>query len=107
MGLISLAQLKRHLRILHDDEDDELQDLADNASAVVVDYLKKPEGTWTEATDQTPSDAPGVVKTAVLLQAGDLYEHRGDEDHKMAPADGYLIPPVTRLLHRMRDPAYA
>jgi len=87
---------------------------ADQASAIVVDYLKRPfddgprldpriyypPGTepapvpWTEAT------TPTLVKAAILTVLTSLYDGR-------TPDDDLLSPFVLSLLHRWRDPALA
>jgi hypothetical protein len=87
---------------------------AEQASAIVVDYLKRPfddgptaqpliyypPGTpqpvvpWTEAT------TPTLVKAAILTILTALYDGR-------SPMDELLSEPVTSILHRYRDPALA
>lgn len=107
VALVTLQQAKRHLRVLHDDENDDLKDKIQQASEIVVDYIQRPELTWTDASNGTPSDAPMRVQAAVLLVLAGLWEHRGDGEQDYGQADGYLTKPVTALLHRLAKMAYA
>jgi hypothetical protein len=82
---------------------------ADQASAIVVDYLKRPfdDGpaidpriyppgsvAWTEAT------VPTLVKSAILIVLTSLYDGR-------TPDDPLISPDIERILWRYRDPALA
>lgn len=107
VALVTLQQAKRHLRVLHDDENDDLNDKIQQASEIVLDYIQRPELTWTDASNGTPSDAPFRVQAAVLLVLGGLWENRGDEEIEQGQADGYLAKSVTALLHRLSRLAYA
>lgn len=100
--LITLDQLKTHLRIEHDDHDERLQEVIFAASAIVLDYLKMPEGTW-ETTSGDPSEVPYVVVAATKLVAGALFENVEGNDEGPQP----LSQTVKDLLHRLRDPALA
>lgn len=111
--LLSLEAAKRHLRIEPEntDDDEDLKVKIEEASAIVIDYIKAPdrerrtgEGapeSWTELT------VPGVIRAAVELVLSKLFDDRnaGDEDNEVAM--GYLTPAVTAILHRYRDPALA
>lgn len=107
VALVTLQQAKRHLRILHDDENDDLQDKIQQSSDIVMDYLQRPDLVWTDASGDTQSDAPFRVQAAVLLVLGGLWENRGDEEMEQGQADGYLAKSVTALLHRLSRLAYA
>lgn len=103
--LITLAEAKDHLRLTWpegDPQDADLQSKMDDAEAVIVDYLKSPDATaWI---------GDRVVRAAILLELGVLWRFRGDdlETHQQPrPADGYLDPTITSLLHRKRMPAIA
>lgn len=100
--LITLDQLKTHLRIENDEHDERLQEVAYAASAIVLDYLKRPEGTW-ENTAGDPDDVPYVVVAATKLVAGALFENLEGNDEGPQP----LSQTVKDLLHRLRDPAFA
>src|SRR5262245_2492186 len=107
MALVSMQEAKTHLRITDDDHDADIQVKADQASAIVVDYLKdRADDTWDETTTPLP------VKAAALFLVGHLYEHRGD-DLATVPGlgannfDEAVWGAVGRLLARFRDPALA
>lgn len=104
-ALLTLADAKMHLRVTHAFEDAYLTQLCDAASDAVLGYLKRP----TPEVDWTASTVPPRVKAALLLLLDDLYANRGADGTTTAPrpADGYLPPRVTALLHRDRDPALA
>jgi hypothetical protein len=98
MALITIEQAKQQLRIDFDDQNADLQMKMEQASEIVVDYLKKPDHGWTDAT------VPKTVQAAILLVLTALFDDRdgsGEGDY-LAP-DG----PVARLLARHRDPAIA
>lgn len=102
MALVTLVEAKSHLRVMHDDEDNDITLRMEAATEIVVDYIKQPDNEWTDA------DAPFLIKAAILLVLADLYENRGDgESPEYGQADGYLTKPVTAILHRYRDPALA
>jgi hypothetical protein len=99
--LLSLAQAKAQLRIAEDDHsrDDEVYEKVEEASAIIIDYLKIPEAeqTWTEDT------VPWHVRAAVKLMLTHLNEHAGDD----MSTDDNLWNAVRRLLERSRDPTLA
>ncbi|GJD41313.1 head-tail connector protein [Methylobacterium bullatum] len=93
-ALISLETAKRHLLIDYDDRDEDIQAKAEEATDIVVDYLKRPDHGWTFET------VPGRVRAAILLTLGVIYEDREGQVDPLSDA-------VRSLLHRMRDPALA
>lgn len=98
MALITLEQAKLQLRI--DDENDEhdehLEELIEDASGIVLDYLKKSETEW-QTTSGEPEEVPRAVISATKLVLQSLFE--GDDEP--------LSQAVKDLLHRYRDPALA
>jgi hypothetical protein len=96
-ALVSLAQAKEHLRIKTSDDDADVYLKVEQASAIILDYLKSRAGDWTADT------APGQVQAATLLMLGHLHENRGDD---MEP-DPMVWQAIERLLMRSRDPALA
>jgi uncharacterized phage protein (predicted DNA packaging) len=64
--MVTLTELKAHLRVEHADEDALIQTYLDAAATAAEDY--------TGVTFTDP--APDPVRAAVLLLAADLYEHR-------------------------------
>jgi uncharacterized phage protein (predicted DNA packaging) len=111
MALLTLDVAKKHLRVDHADDDADITRKIDQASAIVLDYIKKTIGTpdpedpsivdWTDAT------VPPPVAAAVEIMLSKLYDDRAAGDTDNAVAMGYLPKTVTSLLHRYRDPALA
>lgn len=64
--MISLAEAKIHLRVVGDQDNDDIQQKITAADALIRDYL----GFTAEQT------APAPVQAACLLLVGDLYENR-------------------------------
>lgn len=101
MSLVSLAQVKDHLRIPQTttDRDVDVQRRIDQAGAIVSNYLKaQADPTWDEYTTPMP------VQAGVLLVLAHFDEHRGDD---MQQTDEAFWMALERLLTRFRDPALA
>lgn len=96
--LITLAQAKAQLRMLdgEDDRDSEIVLKMEEASDIIVGYLKNADHGWTDRT------VPGHVRAAILLVFTNLWHHRGDDD-----GSDPISPAVVSLLMRDRDPAIA
>lgn len=101
--LVTLDAVKEHLRVTTDADDDDLQRKITQASAIILDYLKSPEG----SADWKADNCPPIVQAAVLFVTGDLYSTREGGEVAQAYALGYLPNYVTSILFRMRDPALA
>lgn len=98
MALISLEEAKRHLRVMHDDDDAEIGDLVESASDMVLDYLKHADTGWDEV------GTPPLIKAATKIILAGLWRDRegtGEGDY-FAPGGA-----VARILARSRDPAIA
>ena len=89
--MISLNELKAHLRIEADDENDYLGMLLRVAEAAVADFC-----------GQSFSDAPEPVRLAVLLFAGYHYAHRENDDRAAHDA---MVTAFHALLWPYRDPS--
>lgn len=106
MAIVDFDTAKEHLRITHNTLDAEILTKLEHASAIVVDYLKKPVGTWElgdvsqHSSGDSGENAPYPVEAATLLVLGALMEGREGEDQILTQA-------VKDLLHRYRDPALA
>lgn len=96
--LITLTQAKHQLHMQEDENDRDSQILLkmQEASDIVVGYLKNPDHGWTDRT------VPGRVRAAILLVFTHLWHHRGDDD-----GSDPISPAVVSLLMRDRDPAIA
>jgi hypothetical protein len=97
MAIIDFDVAKQHLRIDHEYEDELIRMQIEQASAVVVDYLKMPEGSWD--MDSSDAPAPWPVQAAALLVLTTLHEDREGGDP--------ISKAVRDLLIRFRDPALA
>jgi hypothetical protein len=109
--LVSLDQVKEHLRITSDHEDDDLQRKLDQAHALVFDYVRQriaDEDAWQAQIDAwTESTAPAQVLAAIERQCADLYRRRGDDETDLQREPGGLSPDAKSCLYRFRDPALA
>ena len=86
-ALLTLADVKLHCRIDHDDEDSLLGALIATATTAVADYLN---------VTTVDSTAAAPVKSAALLLVGSLYEQResqGDRPYNKNPAFEALLNP--------------
>jgi hypothetical protein len=109
MALITYAQAVSHLKqngVLDalggspPDEDSDLVLKIEQASAMVLIYLKRP-GEWD--IDAIPADDPefALVQAAVLKVLGNLYRFRGDDEKPVAPVSEDIV----AMLSMLRDPA--
>lgn len=97
-ALVTTAEAQRHLRLTDTDMEDEATAAdvalkAEAASYIVIDYIKRPDHEWTD------SDAPFLIKAAILLVLGALFEDR-EGGNPISEA-------VQSVLWRYRDPALA
>lgn len=91
MAAVTLDELKRHLRIDTNDEDEYLADLMTHAEAACADFCLR---------DALPIPAPLPAKRAVLLYAGYLYADREGWDRDKAEA---MLTVARSLLWPYRD----
>lgn len=68
--MVTVPELKAHLRIQHDEEDSLLESLIMQAQAAANDYCRT----------EFDADAPEPVRLAVLLMASHFYEYRDISD---------------------------
>lgn len=68
--IVTVAELKAHLRIQHDEEDALLESLLRQAQAAAQDFCRA----------DFDADAPEPVRLAVLLIASHFYEYRDSSD---------------------------
>ena len=92
--IVTLQQLKSHLRYDSDDEDDNLELTLEMAEDAVLDYI----------TDDFEGVYPATIKKAILILAGYYDSFRSAE--KEAPINGnYLPAPVIALIYKYRTPS--
>ncbi|MBU1282875.1 MAG: head-tail connector protein [Gammaproteobacteria bacterium] len=101
MSVPSLEQFKRHLRIRHSQEDEDLQEKLDTAIADAAEFLNRPIP-WL-AAEQPEVGAPVYVavpkpvRGAILIMGAELYANReqgvvGTIYTKMNTAENMLRP---------------
>lgn len=93
-ALVTLDEVKNRLRIDFNDDDVDVLAMSEEATDIVIGYIKQPDHEWTYET------VPFRIKAAILLVVSRLYEDRGGTEDVLTDA-------VKRLLHRDRDPALA
>lgn len=90
-SLVELTVAKKALRVSGSDLDSDLQLRLNQATEIVIDYIKQPDHEWTSET------VPGPISAAILLVTRNLFDE----------VDEPLSDPVRALVHRFRDPALA
>lgn len=87
--ILTVDEVKAHLRIEHDEEDELIESLINKAQAAAEDYCR-------ESFDD-PDTVPEPVKLAVLLMVSHYYEDRDNSDmtiyHTMREAFENLLYP--------------
>ena len=90
--ILTIEEVKAHLRIQHDEEDDLIEGFIAQAEAVAEDYCRV----------QFTDPAPEPVRLAVLLMVSHYYENRDNPDRQV-----YVTMRIAfeNLLYPYRDPA--
>lgn len=122
MALITTDQALLQIRGGDEVDEDELQEMVDAASAMVLNYLKSasPYVPETDSSGEIVVDSNGdtvyttdvrpEVQQATKILVGYLWRNRdeGGEGNSRPTFDrGYLPMPVTAILFPLRDPALA
>lgn len=112
--LVLLTEAQRHLRLPVSTEtnspltvaEQDLQDKIDAATWLIWDYLaRESDSDWVnEMTAWDDVSVPKDIKAAILVQTGELYRFRGDDNEQAAREPGFLSPLVRAMLARRRDP---
>ena len=89
--IVTIDEVKAHLRIEDDDEDDYLESLIVQAQAVAEDFCRT----------QFSEAAPEPVRLAVLLFVSHYYENRDNPDRAVY---GTMRIAFENLLYPYRDP---
>ena len=89
--ILTVDEVKTHLRIQHDDEDPYIDSLIAQAQAAAEDYCRV----------AFPDDAPESVRLAVLLMTSHYYENRENSD---SVAYATMRTAFQNLLYPHRDP---
>ena len=90
--ILTIEEVKAHLRIQQDEEDELIEGFIAQAEAVAEDYCRV----------QFPDPAPEPVRLAVLLMVSHYYENRDNPDRQV-----YMTMRIAfeNLLYPYRDPA--
>ena len=90
--ILTIEEVKAHLRIQHDEEDELIEGFIAQAQAVAEDYCRL----------QFEDTAPEPVRLAVLLMVSHYYENRDNPDRQV-----YMTMRIAfeNLLYPYRDPA--
>ena len=90
--ILTIEEVKAHLRIQHDEEDDLIEGFIAQAEVVAEDYCRV----------QFTDPAPEPVRLAVLLMVSHYYENRDNPDRQV-----YMTMRIAfeNLLYPYRDPA--
>lgn len=116
MKLVTLAQVKSHLRVDTDADDNDLNLKIEAASAMVVDYLKDYEFADFDTagvildTAGDPVNVKPHVQIPTLMLVGYLYKERDGSMEFAVPNQygyGYMPVGVTALLYPYRVPTVA
>lgn len=119
--LITIDEAKAHLRVDHGLDDDDIEQMIDDASAAVLEYIGEARYLFVDtggelldledtSTDQAGHRALKLARRATKLLVGDWYVNRTP-----APADvvdsrfgyGYLPRAVVAVLYPLRTPTIA
>jgi hypothetical protein len=108
LNLITLKAAKHHVNVDHDSDDAQLERMRFQASATVLNYIKKnvldTSFDWCDLFGEPTQYVPGHVEAATLLILGGLYENRDGDVWRTAQP---LSQAAMDLLWRERDPAFA
>ena len=89
--ILTVEEVKAHLRIQHDEEDDLIAGFIAQAEVVAEDYCRV----------QFPEPAPEPVRLAVLLMVSHYYENRDNPDRQVYTT---MRTAFENLLYPYRDP---
>jgi hypothetical protein len=106
MALVTVEVARKHLKLraTAEDTDSDLVLKIEQASAIILAFIARPNDTdWTAEVESWGTGSPvvavpAVVQTATLMQVADLYVHRGDERWMPASGGGGICPEAEALL---------
>lgn len=104
-SFVTLNQAKDHLRQYESYDDADIQLKIEQATAIILDFLKLsgvPDSWNSDSASESPGGGvPPLIQAATLLVLGELFKNRE------ASAADLLSPGIKDLLRRYRDPALA
>lgn len=96
VALVTLEEAKSRLRLDFHDEDEDTVEMLEQATDIVIGYIKRPDHGWTDET------VPDRIKAAILVVVA-----RMEKDREGQLEGGIINETVRSLLIRDRDPALA
>ncbi|MBB1060422.1 head-tail connector protein [Marilutibacter spongiae] len=113
MSYVTLAEAKKHLLVIHDDDDEIIQQYIDAAESYAAGYMNRAsiadeqecpwlfaDGCVSSSSSSEPlGEVPAGVKQAVLLLVGEYYENR---TQGVTGTIYSKMPAVESLLHQHR-----
>lgn len=112
-SLVTLVQAKAHLRMDHDEDDEQIEAMIEAASGAVLNYLDDAQYNYVDTGGEILEDSSGpitippVIQQATLLMLGDLYRNREPTASDVIDPQfgyGYLPRAVVALLFTYRAP---
>ena len=101
MALVTYTDAIRHLRLEGSDPDQQdINSKMEQATALVINYLKRPDHGWTVETDPSEDYEFAMVQAAIFKVIRNLDAYRGEDARD--PMEG-----VIQMLSMLRDPALA
>jgi len=103
--IVTLEEVKTHLRIQHDEEDEYLEGLIAQGQTAAEDYCRisfEPYILTDEDGEEVEKNVPEPVRLAILLFVGFYYENRDIPDMTTYKA---MRMAFDNLLYPYRDPA--
>lgn len=104
LAIITLEVAKQHLRPPGTIDDARIERMMDEASAIVLDYIKLPYDSYHDTNGElVEEDVPPPVRAATLLVLGALYDNADGQNPDKQP----LSDAAKALLHTRRVPTLA
>lgn len=104
MKLVDDTLLRRHIVLLHDEDNSLLDFYNKAASAAVLNHMKSDGTDYIDSSEDVVVElVPPEVQEAVLIMVHYFYNDRGGEN-SADWANGMLPPSVMALLRNHRDP---
>lgn len=93
--ILELHAVKQDIKVDISEDDDLISRLMDQATAIVLDYLKVESDAY--ENEEEVNDFPDLVYAAIIRVIQAMYD---------SPDKDPLTDAVRSILHRMRDPAF-
>ena len=100
--IVTVDEVKTHLRIQHDEEDEYIAGLIAQAQTAAEDYCRVQFEPTDDEGNPIETDVPQPVRLAVILMTSFYYENRDIPDMTTYKATRMAF---DNLLYRYRDPA--